>query len=90
MNKNMVDLLIRSLESERDRIDDAISELKGQVPKSGQSGASGIRRSDIATGGGQASTPSGRPKRTMSAAAKRKISEAMKRRYAELRKAAKK
>jgi hypothetical protein len=83
MNKNMVDLLIRSLEAERDRINEAILELKGQLPKSGQRG------SIAAVGGSVASTPSGKPKRTMSAAAKRKISEAMKRRYAELRKAVK-
>jgi hypothetical protein len=87
MNKNMVDLLVRSLEAERDRISEAILELKGQLPKSGQRGAEGFRRADAAAGGGEAPSSS-KPKRTMSAAAKRKISEAMKRRYAELRKAA--
>ena len=87
MNKNMVDLLIRSLEAERDRISEAILELKGQLPKSGQRGPEGIRRTDAPAGGSEASSSS-KPKRTMSAAAKRKISEAMKRRYAELRKAA--
>jgi len=80
MDKNTIDLLIRTLTAERDRIDGAISELKGQLPKSSQRNEGGGMR------GSAAQTATGKPRRTMSAAARKKISEAMKRRYAELAK----
>ena len=78
MDKNTIDLLLRTLTAERDRIDGAISELKGQISKA--------NRNDGGTHGTAAAqtSTSARPRRTMSAAARRKISEAMKRRYAEL------
>jgi hypothetical protein len=79
MDKNTIELLLRTLTAERDRIDGAISELKGQMLKANRNDG-GMRGT-----AGQTSS-SGRPRRTMSAAARRKISEAMKRRYAELAK----
>jgi hypothetical protein len=74
------ELLIRTLTAERDRIDQAIEELR-----SGDSSTNGTTRNELKVSTGiPAPTPTGSPKtkRTMSAA-RRKISDAMKRVHAE-------
>jgi len=66
--------IISELESERDRLEQAISALRGSM-----SGSRGI----AAVGNGR------RGRRHLSAAAKRRISEMMKKRWAERKRAAK-
>jgi hypothetical protein len=66
--------IISELESERDRLEQAISALRGSV-----SGRRGI--APVGTGR--------RGRRRLSAAAKRRISEMMKKRWAERKRAAK-
>jgi len=66
--------IISELESERDRLEQAISALRGS--RSGRRGISAI-------GSGR------RGRRRLSAAAKRRISEMMKKRWAERKRAAK-
>jgi exonuclease VII small subunit len=66
--------IISELESERDRLDQAISALRGSM-----NGSRGI----AAVGSGR------RGRRHLSAAAKRRISEMMKKRWAERKRAAK-
>ena len=66
--------IISELESERDRLEQAISALRGSM-----SGRRGI----VAVGNGR------RGRRHLSAAAKRRISEMMKKRWAERKRAAK-
>jgi hypothetical protein len=75
----LLELAIKGLEAERDRIDSELSELRKQT--SGSIAAP----SPAATPAGKA-----RPKHRMSAAARKKISEAMKRSHAARRAAAKK
>ncbi|HWS17056.1 MAG TPA: hypothetical protein VN223_03540 [Candidatus Elarobacter sp.] len=65
--------IISELESERDRLEQAISALRGSIG----------RRGVTATGKGR------RGRRHLSAAAKRRISEMMKKRWAERKRAAK-
>jgi exonuclease VII small subunit len=65
--------IISELESERDRLEQAISALRGSIG----------RRGVAATGKGR------RGRRHLSAAAKRRISEMMKKRWAERKRAAK-
>jgi len=69
MEKNTLELLLRTLSAEKERIDTAITELKAQLSKSPQAGTSGMGKA-----GAQASTGGVKPRRTMSAAARRKIS----------------
>jgi exonuclease VII small subunit len=66
--------IISELESERDRLEQAISALRGSM---------GGRRGITAIGSGR------RGRRHLSAAAKRRISEMMKKRWAERKRAAK-
>jgi exonuclease VII small subunit len=66
--------IISELESERDRLEQAISALRGSM---------GGRRGVAAAGKGR------RGRRRLSAAAKRRISEMMKKRWAERKRAAK-
>ena len=66
--------IINELEAERDRLDQAISALRGSLDG---------RRTAGATGKGR------RGRRRLSAAAKRRISEMMKKRWAERKRAAK-
>jgi hypothetical protein len=66
--------IISELESERDRLEQAISALRGSM-----SGRRGL----VAVGKGR------RGRRRLSAAAKRRISEMMKKRWAERKRAAK-
>jgi exonuclease VII small subunit len=66
--------IISELESERDRLEQAISALRGSM---------GGRRGVAPAGRGQ------RGRRHLSAAAKRRISEMMKKRWAERKRAAK-
>jgi hypothetical protein len=67
--------IISELEAERDRLEQAISALRGSL--------SGSR------GAGAAAGPGRRGRRHLSAAAKRRISEMMKKRWAERKKAMK-
>jgi hypothetical protein len=67
--------IISELEAERDRLEQAISALRGSI--SGRRGAAG------GPGRGR------RGRRRLSAAAKRRISEMMKKRWAERKRAAK-
>ena len=81
MENTTRELLIRTLTAERDRIDQAIEELR-----SGDSSTNGTTRNELKVSTGiPAPTPTGSPKtkRKMSAAARRKISDAMKRVHAE-------
>ena len=66
--------IISELESERDRLEQAISALRGSMNG---------RRGTAAAGNGR------RGRRRLSAAAKRRISEMMKKRWAERKRAAK-
>ncbi|HWF04964.1 MAG TPA: hypothetical protein VHA06_14840 [Candidatus Angelobacter sp.] len=66
--------IISELESERDRLEQAISALRGSL---------GSRRGVAPAGTGR------RGRRRLSAAAKRRISEMMKKRWAERKRAAK-
>jgi hypothetical protein len=66
--------IISELEAERDRLEQAISALRGSL--SGR-------------GAGAAAGPGRRGRRRLSAAAKRRISEMMKKRWAERKKAMK-
>jgi exonuclease VII small subunit len=66
--------IISELESERDRLEQAISALRGSMNG---------RRGIAAVGGGR------RGRRHLSAAAKKRISEMMKKRWAERKRAAK-
>lgn len=66
--------IISELEAERDRLEQAISALRGSMNG---------RRSIAAVGGGR------RGRRHLSAAAKKRISEMMKKRWAERKRAAK-
>jgi hypothetical protein len=66
--------IISELESERDRLEQAISALRGSM---------GGRRGLAVAGSGR------RGRRRLSAAAKRRISEMMKKRWAERKRAAK-
>jgi exonuclease VII small subunit len=66
--------IISELESERDRLEQAISALRGSM---------GSRRGVAGIGKGR------RGRRRLSAAAKRRISEMMKKRWAERKRAAK-
>jgi len=67
--------IISELESERDRLEQAISALKGSMGRR-TGGAAGLGRGR-------------RGRRRLSAAAKRRISEMMKKRWAERKRAAK-
>jgi ribosomal protein S2 len=66
--------IITELEAERDRLEQAISALRGSMNG---------RRGIVAVGGGR------RGRRHLSAAAKKRISEMMKKRWAERKRAAK-
>jgi hypothetical protein len=66
--------IISELEAERDRLDQAISALRGSMGR--RVGAAGLGRGR-------------RGRRRLSAAAKRRISEMMKKRWAERKRAAK-
>jgi hypothetical protein len=66
--------IISELEAERDRLEQAISALRGSLSGRGASSATGTGR---------------RGRRRLSAAAKRRISEMMKKRWAERKKAMK-
>jgi hypothetical protein len=69
--RRLLELALKGLTAERERIDEEITQLKTQ-----------LRGDDARVGAVLA-----RPKRTMSAAARRRISLGMKRRYAALRQA---
>ena len=74
--RRLLELALKGLEAERAKIDDEITQIKGQLNSHGT-----VRVQEQSAGGAP------RKRRTMSAAARKKISEAMKRRHAEMRKA---
>ena len=85
MDKSTLELLIRTLTAERNRLTEAIETVKSGVmdgPVRPEAKPT-TRITEVPT-----STSVAKPRRKMSAAARHKISEAMKRRYAAMRSAA--
>jgi hypothetical protein len=79
MNKRILELALKGLEAERDRVDGEIADLKAQLNGGGRPTA----RSSSAQASSKAATQKG----GITAAGRQKLAEAMRRRWAAKRKA---
>jgi hypothetical protein len=80
MDKRILELALKGLEAERDRIDEEIADLRAQL--NGGGGRPSARRTSS-----QASSNTTRQKGGITAAGRQKLAEAMRRRWAAKRKA---